>query len=51
MLFGKRDRDLKRKQKERKAYERKQKELRQEMEDDALMAWLEFEDIMDEEED
>ena len=59
MLFGKRDKDVRltdkqyksliggMSKKERKDFERKQKEFRRDREDDRLEAWFDFEDDMD----
>ncbi|MBP3199971.1 MAG: hypothetical protein J6N21_23655 [Butyrivibrio sp.] len=60
MFFGKKDRDIRvsdaeykklvngMSKKERREFDRKQEQLRRDREDDRLMAWLEFEDEMDE---
>jgi hypothetical protein len=59
MLFGKKDKDVRltdkeykslvdgMSKKERKDFDRRQRELKREREDDRLNAWLDFEDDMD----
>ena len=59
MFFGKKDKDVRltdkeyknlvgsMNKKERKDFERRQKELKRDSEDDRLDAWLDFEDDMD----
>lgn len=60
MFFGKKDKDVRltdqqykslvggMSKKDRKEFDRRQEQLRRDREDDRLMAWLEFEDEMDE---
>ena len=59
MLFGRKDKDVRltdeqlkkvtngMSKKERREFDRRQDELRREKEEDRLLAWLEFEDEMD----
>lgn len=59
MIFGEKDRDIRvsdaeckklvngMNKKERREFDCKQEQLRRDREDDRLMAWLEFEDEMD----
>ena len=60
MIFGKKDKDVRltdkeykslvggMSKKERKDFDRRQRDLKREREDDRLDAWLDFEDEMDE---
>ena len=60
MFFGKKDKDVRltdkqykdlvgsMSRKEKKAFDRRQEQLRRDKEDDRLDAWLDFEDEMDE---